>query len=141
VRAWLPPDDPVLWLLTDAAARLTSDHSWAVRVADASAAITARGFPDTVELSVPLVIEDAGMPANQGCWQLILQNGKGRLEPVSGAQARDALVLGARGLSALYAGVPLAVLRRTGLLPVGSTEFDSALDTAFATRPYVLDTW
>jgi hypothetical protein len=50
--------------------------------------------------------------------------------------------LGARGLAALYAGTPVATLRRAGTLILadgGSQDADAALDGAFAATPFMLD--
>ena len=52
------------------------------------------------------------------------------------------LALGARGLAALYAGTPVATLRRAGTLILadgGSPDADAALDGAFAATPFMLD--
>jgi hypothetical protein len=51
------------------------------------------------------------------------------------------LELGARGLAALYAGTPVAALRRAGLASGGSPAADAALDGAFAATPYMLDSF
>ena len=49
------------------------------------------------------------------------------------------LALSARGLAALYAGTPVATLRRAGLADGGSPAADAALDGAFAATPFMLD--
>ena len=49
------------------------------------------------------------------------------------------MVLGPRGLAALYAGTPAVTLRQAGLASGGSPEDDAALDAAFAATPYMLD--
>jgi len=49
------------------------------------------------------------------------------------------LALGAGGLAALYAGTPVATLRRAGLADGGSPDADAALDGAFAATPFMLD--
>ena len=49
------------------------------------------------------------------------------------------LTVGARGLAALYAGTPLATLRRAGLAAGGDPAADALLDGAFAATPYMLD--
>ncbi len=49
------------------------------------------------------------------------------------------LALGARGLAALYAGTPVATLRRAGLAAGGNAADDALLDGAFAATPYMLD--
>jgi predicted acetyltransferase len=51
------------------------------------------------------------------------------------------LQLGARGLAALYAGTPLATLRRAGLAAGGTPDADAALDAAFAATPYMTDSF
>ncbi len=49
------------------------------------------------------------------------------------------LALGARGLAALYAGIPVATLRRAGLAAGGDPAGDALLDGAFAATPFMLD--
>jgi hypothetical protein len=41
----------------------------------------------------------------------------------------------------LYAGTPVATLRRAGLASGGSAVADAALDGAFAATPYMLDSF
>ena len=115
-----------------------------LRLLDAPAAIAARGFPAT-ELAVPLQVTDDLRPANSGRWDLTVRAGQGRLsrrrtDPGSPSPAGPApLALGARGLAALYAGTPVATLRRAGLADGGSPADDAALDGAFAATPFMLD--
>jgi hypothetical protein len=103
-----------------------------------------------VDLAVPLQITDDLRAANSGRWELTVRAGVGRLSryrtelgshpavPASpGGQAP--LALSARGLAALYAGTPVATLRRAGLADGGSPAADAALDGAFAATPYMLD--
>ena len=52
---------------------------------------------------------------------------------------RRRCALSARGLAALYAGTPVATLRRAGLADGGSPAADAALDGAFAATPFMLD--
>jgi hypothetical protein len=47
--------------------------------------------------------------------------------------------LGARGFAALYAGTPMATLRRAGLAAGGAAGADDALDSAFAGQAFLLD--
>jgi hypothetical protein len=119
-----------------------------LRLLDAPAAIAARGFPAT-DLAVPLQLADDLRPANAGRWELTVRDGAGRLTscrtdrvpvPASPASpAGPALELGARGLAALYAGTPVATLRRAGLATGGCPAADAALDGAFAATPFMLD--
>jgi hypothetical protein len=129
-----------------------------LRVVDAPAAIAARGFPAATSLSVPLRIADDARPANSGRWQLSVAGGAGTLDPLgpdapagtvgpgaavasAGTAGPDssAVMLGARGLAALYAGTPLVTLRQAGLAAGGRPADDAALDAAFAATSYMLD--
>ncbi len=63
--------------------------------------------------------------------------GSGAAGPGSGAAGP--VRLGARGFAALYAGTPMATLRRAGLAAGGDAGEDDALDTAFAGQAFLLD--
>ncbi|WP_067815500.1 GNAT family N-acetyltransferase [Actinomadura kijaniata] len=137
VRAHVAPDDPVLWLLGERTAERVERTRWMLRVVDAPAAIGARGFPAAVDASVPLRIDDPHLPANSGDWLLSVKEGRGVLEPSGGVA--DPVRVGVRGLSALYAGVPVATLRRSGLLEGGGAADLAALGAVFAAVPFSLD--
>jgi predicted acetyltransferase len=149
VRAQVGPSDPLWWMLREQDANIAERESWMLRLLDAPAAIAARGFPAT-DLAVPLQITDDLLAANSGRWELTVRAGAGRLSRCRtdpGASAASAaspggqtpLALGARGLAALYAGTPVATLRRAGLAEGGSPAADTALDGAFAATPFMLD--
>jgi predicted acetyltransferase len=136
VRACVAPHDPLLWLLRDRSTEDVHRVSWMLRVRDAPAAVAARGFPAGVSAEVPFVIHDEQWPRNAGAWRLTVDGGEGRLERAD--EDRDALRLPARGLAALYAGIPMATLRRGGIA-AGGDAADRLLDAAFATTPFMLD--
>ena len=149
VRAQVGPSDPFWWMLREQDANIDERESWMLRLLDAPAAIAARGFP-AADLAVPLQITDDLLAANSGRWELTVTAGAGRLsrcrtEPVTPPAApaspggQTPLALSARGLAALYAGTPVATLRRAGLADGGSPAADAALDGAFAATPYMLD--
>ena len=149
VRAQVGPSDPLWWMLPEQDANIAERESWMLRLLDAPAAIAARGFPAT-DLAVPLQITDDLRPSNSGRWELTVRAGTGRLsrhrtdqDPPSPAAAspdgQAPLALDARGLAALYAGTPVATLRRAGLAAGGSPDADAALDGAFAATPFMLD--
>jgi predicted acetyltransferase len=162
VHAQLGPSDPLWWLLPEQDASIAGRRSWMLRLLDAPAAMAARGFPAT-DLAVPLRITDDLLPANSGLWQLTVRDGTGCLSgfrtgtggyggagspPMRGVPGgsspgdqQSPLGLGARGLAALYAGTPVAALRRAGLASGGSPAADAALDGAFAATPYMLDSF
>ena len=159
VRAVVGPSDPLWWMLREQDANMAERESWMLRLLDAPAAIAARGFPAT-DLAVPLRLADDLRPANAGRWDLTVRSGRGSLTrqrtgqvhapatPASpsgqqsgrrAGRAAGRLELGPRGLAALYAGTPVATLRRAGLAAGGSPAADAALDAAFAATPYMLD--
>lgn len=134
------PSDPFWWLTRERDAKLSSRVLWMLRVVDPPAAIGARGFPPGVTVSVPLVIHDSQCRANSGQWQLTIGGGTGALtRDGQGNHGRPGVVLGPRGLAALYAGVQVSTLRRAGLATGGDAVSDAALDSAFAATPFMLD--
>ena len=141
IHAWAGPADPLWWLTRERDPDITHRSMWMLRVVDAPAAIAARGFPPTVTLAVPLIINDQSRPANSGRWMLSVAGGKGELVPAASGTA--AVTLGARGLAALFAGTPMATLRLAGLAAAGDgntdTDTDAGLDAAFAANAYLLD--
>jgi predicted acetyltransferase len=134
VKACVSPMDPVLWLLREREHDDVRRSQWMLRVVDAPAAIAARGYPAGVTAEVPVSIDDPQRPGNSGHWRLTIKDGEGRLE--RSAETSGAVHLGPRGLSALYAGVPVATLRRSGLLQGGDAD---GLSAAFAATPFSLD--
>jgi predicted acetyltransferase len=138
VRACLAPHDPVGWLLTDPAVVTSRIEPWMLRIIDPAQAIAARGFPSAASLEVAVDVNDQDIPANSALWILQVSGGAGKLAPAGGESGRRALRLGARGLAALFAGVPLATLRRAGLV-AGDTRADEALDCAFAGPAFMYD--
>ena len=140
VRAVVSPADPVTWLTAEPDVTLTRAEQWMLRLVDAPGALAGRGFPAGVSASVPLTVTDPQLPANSGDWRLEISGGAAALRrAVPGTE--PPLRLGARGLAALYAGTPLATLRRAGLAAGASPAADAALDAAFAATPYLTDSF
>jgi predicted acetyltransferase len=141
VYARVGPADAFWWLTRERDADLDQRRLWMLRLVDAPAAVAARGFPPATSLTMPLVIVDEARQANSGHWQLTVADGRGALDPVTPLTARTGppLTLGARGLAALYAGIPLPSLRQAGLAAGGSPEQDGILAAAFAGTAYMLD--
>jgi hypothetical protein len=143
VKAVVAPDEPVGWLTREPDVEVEREP-WMLRIVDAAAAIAGRGFPALAELAVALQIDDATRPGNAGLWTLEVGGGKGSLH--SSVTLPPVLVppagpvrFGARGFAALYAGIPMATLRRSGLATGGDPGADDALDAAFAGQAFLLD--
>jgi predicted acetyltransferase len=130
------PDSPLWWLLRERDAELTKRSMWMLRLVDAQAAIASRGFSDGVTGVVLVNVVDA-LPGTGGPWELVVNDGQGRLERTEAEPG--ALTVGARGLAALYAGTPVATLRLAGLATGGNAEDDAFLTAAFAGSAYMLD--
>lgn len=137
VRAGAAPDDPIRWLTRENVVDAEPGPQWMLRIVDAPAAVAARGFPAGTEADVLLAVDDAARPGNAGRWRLRVGGGRGLLAPAGAAGEPVRLTAG--GLAALYAGVPMASLRRAGLARAGDHVADAALDAAFAAQPYCLD--
>jgi predicted acetyltransferase len=140
VRAVVSPADPVTWLTAEPDVTLTRAEQWMLRLLDAPAALAGRGFPAGVSASVPLAVTDPQLPANSGDWRLEVSGGAAALTRAAPG-SESPLRLGARGLAALYAGTPLATLRRAGLAAGAGRDADAALDAAFAATPYMIDSF
>jgi predicted acetyltransferase len=138
VRACLAPDDPIGLLLTQPVAVTSRTETWMLRILDPAQAIAARGFPSAAGVELALDLHDQAIPANSGLWTLQIGAGAGKLSPAGGESGRRVLRLGARGFAALFAGVPLATLRRAGLA-VGDAHADEALDCAFGGPAFMYD--
>jgi predicted acetyltransferase len=139
VSGWIAPNDPFWWLTRERDATVDRRRMWMLRVVDAAAALAARGFPPGLSISVPLEIHDESRPANSGHWQLTVTGGAGALIPSDSMPSSSPLTMGPRGLAALYAGIPVASLRLSGLAAGGAAEHDALLTAAFAATPYLVD--
>ncbi|WP_433500888.1 GNAT family N-acetyltransferase [Sphaerimonospora sp. CA-214678] len=139
VRACVEPYDPVLWLLRERSSDEVAQTRWMLRVIDLPAAVAARGYPVGASLDAVVEVEDPQRPANSGLWRLRAEAGTGSAARLRGTDQPAAPRFTIGGLSALFAGVPTATLRRTGRLSGGSPDSDAALDTAFNCDPYMID--
>ncbi|MDH2427385.1 GNAT family N-acetyltransferase [Sphaerisporangium sp. TRM90804] len=138
VTASVEPDDPVLWLLRERSHDAVQQVRWMFRLVDLPAAVAARGYPAGVTLDTVVSVDDPERPANSGAWRLEVSGGKGTLS-AAGGRAPEAPRFSIGGVSALFAGVQPATLRRTGLVTGGAPAVDELLGSAFAAKPYMID--
>jgi predicted acetyltransferase len=139
IRARLDPDDPVTWLLREPESVDHREENWMLRLVDPEQAIAARGFPANAAVTAQLELTDQALPGNSGRWALEVGGGAGKLAPATGTADGSALRLGARGFAALFGGVPVATLRRSGLAAGGDVAADEMLDTAFGGPAFMHD--
>ncbi|GGO14870.1 GNAT family N-acetyltransferase [Microbispora bryophytorum] len=138
VTACADPADPVLWMLRERSKDEVTQTRWMFRLIDLPAAVGGRGFPAGVRVETPVEVTDSLRPGNAGAWVLRVDGGAGSVTRRD-APAGDATRLTIGGMSALFAGVPTATLRRSGLLSGGSPDADDALDAAFGCAAYMID--
>jgi predicted acetyltransferase len=123
------PEDALLLIMPEQRIAVRGQVRWMLRIIDAQAAVETRGYPLSLEIEVPLTVEDTILPDNAGAWTLLVTKGEGRLEP--GGQGGPRLGIGA--LSSLYTGwASTGTLARAGLLEGGAPAQHRALDAAFA---------
>ena len=139
LRARLAPDDPITWLLREPDIAAHREKNWMLRLVDPAQAVAERGFPIGVEASAQLELTDPVRPGNSGRWSLEVSGGTGKLAPASGTANGSALRLGARGMAALFAGVPVMTLRQGGLATGGDVAADESLDSAFSGNAFMAD--
>ncbi|MFF5212071.1 enhanced intracellular survival protein Eis [Streptosporangium sp. NPDC000396] len=137
VQAVVAPDDPVFWLIGDRSKDEVRQARWMFRVVDLAAAVAGRGFPAGVTFDAVIQVDDPERPANSGPWHLSVSGGSGTAEP-AGAQPGPIPTFTAGAFSALFAGIPAATLRRSGIL-TGPEDGDEALDAVFHATPHMLD--
>lgn len=137
VRACVGPDEPMLWMLRERSRDEVTQTRWMFRLIDLPAAIGGRGFSAAVALDTVIEVSDPLRPGNDGAWRLRVGGGSGSATRTDDAAGASRFTIG--GLSALFAGVPAATLRRTGGLTGGSPDADDALDAAFNCAAYMID--
>ncbi|WP_336212737.1 GNAT family N-acetyltransferase [Nonomuraea sp. LPB2021202275-12-8] len=138
VTAAVAPDDPVLWLLRERTKEPLKRDSWMFRVLDLAAAVQRRGYPAVVSGGAVVQVDDPLRAGNTGRWRLEFSGGSGSATALGPDSAEPAPLLGVNAFSALYAGIPTATLRRSGLMS-GDERYDEVLDAVFAAKPYMLD--
>ncbi len=94
------PGDPLLEVFDEFSWRLAHLHPWMLRIVDAQLAISERGFQPALRAKVALEISDDLLARNRGKFTLIVEDGRGRLEP--GGNATVSLDI--RGLASLFSG-------------------------------------
>lgn len=127
VVSW--PTDPLVADLPELDTTIGMQEYWMTRLVDVAGAVAARGFPDGLQVTMPLQIHDRRLPANDGPFVLEVAGGTGALTP--GGDGRVAVDV--HDLAAMYTGfTPAAMLARRGGLAGATPEDVAALGWAFA---------
>lgn len=110
--------------------RVRKPCPYGIAVLDVASALTARTYPDWMDLDLTFAVTGLPVAGQDGAYRLRVANGSGEV-----ARATDASTsFSARGFALRYAGThPCVELRRAGLL-AGDTADDSRWDAAFSGR-------
>jgi predicted N-acetyltransferase YhbS len=130
--------------ITDTA-RPASSGLWRLKVSGGSGSLSQAGLPGVGVSASPPGVGASASPAEVGVSASPAEvgvsaspaGGEGAL--TVGAGGEGAFTVGACGLAALYAGTPVATLRRAGLATGGDSAAGALLDSAFGATPYMLD--
>jgi predicted acetyltransferase len=130
------PDDPFWLSLPWPGPEVKLHHHWMLRLVDLPAAISERGFASEQLLVTDLRIEDPVIARNTGHWRLIVEDGRGRLEPGGSGSVRITI----DGLAALYSGFQCCnQLAARGVLDGGGDQWP-ILDAMFrGSAPWMPD--
>lgn len=96
-------DDPLLLGMVETGVAIDEWEEWMLRILDAPAALSARGYPGGVGAELLLKIDDLVMQQNDGYWKLTVEDGKGFVTSVTDACAAN-IRLSSNTLSALFSG-------------------------------------
>ncbi|HEX4491112.1 MAG TPA: GNAT family N-acetyltransferase [Acidimicrobiia bacterium] len=130
------PLDALEHLLPEQRIKPLGQQVWMTRILDVVGAIAARGFAPAARADVSFRLRDPFAPGNEGSWRLIVEDGRGRIEPA--ATEPDA-VLTVNGLGALYTGwSSSAVLLDSGMAQGLSAAEAITLDAVFSGRRPVM---
>ena len=99
-----PPADPLELLLSGLGPALRDRHLAMLRVVDLPRALAERGYPDHLEETVELVVEDDVLRANSGAFRLEISGGRGLVTALDTPSRGRGARLHIGTLAAIYAG-------------------------------------
>ena len=108
-----------------------TDFSWMARGLDIASAVGMRGFPPGLSAEVAIEIDDPLLGEVRGPWRLVVEQGKGRLDPALTAD----VTLSARAVGPLLTGFTGAEALALGGLAHGDRDALALLSAAFAAPP------
>jgi predicted acetyltransferase len=94
-------DEPLLMLMREHRYEMRFFHHWMLRIVDVPAALTARGYPPSIEAELPLELSDDVVAENSGRFVLRVSNSRAEVER---GGSEDPLKLDVRTLATLYSG-------------------------------------
>ncbi len=108
-----PAVDPRCAVLPEQVEAVARPERWMLRLVDLPAALTARGYPEPLDLTLDLEVTDALLPENAGRWRLQVAGGRAAVEAGGSGDLRADV----RGLAPLYTGLHTAAeIATAGLL-------------------------
>lgn len=102
------PNDPLLALLPEQAARVTQMSDWVLRIVDVQQALQTRGYSPGVGAELHLEVRDRVLPENAGRWIVRVADGAAEVERGGNGN----ITLDIRDLAAIYTGHASPIDRR-----------------------------
>lgn len=103
-RLFVPPWHPIVTMLTREWAESKCVEAWMLRIVQLPQALTTRGWPRGVTVSLRLDITDETIPENAGEWVLDVADGAGRVRRPTRADDQPVLRLDIAALATVYGG-------------------------------------
>ena len=130
------PLDGLAHLLPEQTIKPLGQQIWMTRIVDVAGAIARRGYAPAVRADVTFRLRDPMVAGNDGVWRLVVDDGRGRVEP---SNAEPDAVLTVNALGALYTGwSSSAVLTDAGMASGLSASVTADLDAIFLGRRPVM---
>ncbi len=129
-------NDMILFLMPEQKQKVFRSLDLMLRIVNVTHALSARGYPPSVQAELHLDLTDELLPANNGRWVLRVADGRGVVEP--GGQGR--LRMHVRDLAALYTGYYNAIEQRQAGTLTGEPADLAAASLVFSgPRPWLPD--
>ncbi|TWU07506.1 GNAT family N-acetyltransferase [Stieleria varia] len=123
------PDDPMIFLAEEQNASVLNRYHWMTRVVNVAKALAGRGYSPRVSGVLDFEILDAVLPANQGRWRLVVEQGVASVEP----GGTGALQMDVQTLAPLFSSFRSATqLAQLGLLEIRDGAQGRLADLMFA---------
>ncbi len=122
------PNDPLLLFADEGRATVIQQTRWMERILNVPTALSQRGYPPDLDVTLDLQIDDDLIPENTGCWQVRVGDGAAQVE----AGGVGTLRMNIRALAALFS----AYFTASELVQLGQIQASSSAQIAAADRVF-----
>lgn len=133
------PHDPLLHMLQETGTWIESWEEWLLRVVNAPAALTNRGYPPNLTAELHLYIDDGLIAENSGVWRLRVESGQAAVTRTKTCGEHN-IRLCITALASLFSGyLDAAALRRMGRLETDDRGLEIANSLFYSGLPLLSD--